>query len=117
APFLDGAGNDVSVVRTGHCKAPQRFPGICVICVTTVIQIVADGTRSSLKFLAPGRRELEVVPFCWGLIPSWSKDLRIGASLINARSETITEKPSFRTAFRKRRCLVPASGFYEWIRE
>ena len=50
----------------------------------------------------------------WGLIPSWSKDPAIGAKLINARSETITEKPSFRTAFKKRRCLVLADGFYEW---
>jgi putative SOS response-associated peptidase YedK len=50
----------------------------------------------------------------WGLIPSWSKDPAIGAQLINARSETVTEKPSFRSAFKRRRCLIPASGFYEW---
>ncbi|WP_437191203.1 SOS response-associated peptidase [Planctomicrobium sp. SH527] len=62
-----------------------------------------------------GMREL--LPLRWGLIPSWAKDLKIGASLINARAETISEKPSFRTAFKRRRCLVPASGFYEWIRE
>ena len=52
----------------------------------------------------------------WGLIPSWAKDPSIGAKLINARSETVAEKPSFREAFKKRRCLVPADGFYEWQR-
>lgn len=50
----------------------------------------------------------------WGLIPSWAKDPSIGARMIIARAETVTEKPAFRSAFRRRRCLVPMSGFYEW---
>jgi len=50
----------------------------------------------------------------WGLVPSWAKDMSIGARLINARSETVTEKPAFRKAFKSRRCLIPADGFYEW---
>jgi putative SOS response-associated peptidase YedK len=50
----------------------------------------------------------------WGLIPSWAKDPSIGNTLINARGETLEEKPSFRTAFKRRRCLIPATGFYEW---
>jgi putative SOS response-associated peptidase YedK len=50
----------------------------------------------------------------WGLIPSWAKDAKIGNRLINARGETVADKPSFRSAFRKRRCLIPADGFYEW---
>lgn len=52
--------------------------------------------------------------FRWGLIPSWAKDTKIGYKLINARGETIAEKPSFRNALKKRRCLVLADGFYEW---
>jgi putative SOS response-associated peptidase YedK len=50
----------------------------------------------------------------WGLIPSWAKDPKIGHRLINARAETVAEKPSFRAAFKRRRCLVAASGFFEW---
>lgn len=50
----------------------------------------------------------------WGLIPSWSKDTKIGAKMINARAETVAEKPSFRAAFKRRRCLIVADGFYEW---
>ena len=50
----------------------------------------------------------------WGLIPHWSKDMGIGARMINARGETVADKPSFRTPFKRRRCLVPANGFYEW---
>lgn len=50
----------------------------------------------------------------WGLIPSWSKDMKRSARLINARAETAAEKPSFRAAFKRRRCLIPADGFYEW---
>ena len=52
----------------------------------------------------------------WGLIPSWAKDSSIGARMINARAETLAEKPAFRTALRRRRCLVLADGFYEWQR-
>ena len=59
-------------------------------------------------------KEREFTYFSWGLIPSWSKDPKIGSRLINARSETAPEKPSFRNAFKRRRCLIPATGFYEW---
>ncbi len=61
-----------------------------------------------------GERRLELLR--WGLIPSWADDPGIGSRMINARSETAPEKPSFRRAFRERRCLIPADGFYEWQR-
>jgi putative SOS response-associated peptidase YedK len=74
--------------------------------------------------IAPGQKILSIVQLedgshkavylWWGLIPSWAKDRKIGHRLINARAETIAEKPSFRAAYRKRRCLVAATGFYEW---
>jgi putative SOS response-associated peptidase YedK len=62
---------------------------------------------------AEGRREL--VRMRWGLVPRWAKDPSIGARMINARGETIADKPSFRIAYRRHRCLLPADGFYEWM--
>jgi putative SOS response-associated peptidase YedK len=56
----------------------------------------------------------QLVPVRWGLVPSWAKDISMGSKMINARAETITEKASYRNAFKKRRCLVVADGFYEW---
>jgi putative SOS response-associated peptidase YedK len=61
-----------------------------------------------------GNQHSQAVQLYWGLIPSWSKDRKISHNLINARAETIAEKPSFRSAFQKRRCLIPATGFFEW---
>lgn len=58
----------------------------------------------------------EATFFKWGLVPRWAKDPSVGNKLINARAETVTEKPSFRDAFLHRRCLVPADGFFEWSR-
>lgn len=59
-----------------------------------------------------GQRVLHLLR--WGLVPNWAGDAAIGAKLNNARGETVADKPSFREAFRRRRCLIPASGFYEW---
>ncbi len=53
----------------------------------------------------------------WGLVPSWSKDKKLGSKMINARAETVSEKPAYRTAYRKRRCLVLADGYYEWVKQ
>ncbi len=58
--------------------------------------------------------EREVVLLRWGLLPHWAKDPAMGARMINARAETVAEKPSFRAAYRRRRCLIPAWGYYEW---
>lgn len=82
-----------------------------------VLNVRAENPRKPRKETAPG---VEAGPSRdaflarWGLIPSWAKDPSIGAKMINARAETITEKPSFRAAFRRRRCLIPADSFYEW---
>lgn len=62
-----------------------------------------------------GDRQLR--PMRWGLLPAWANDEKLGHKLINARAETVHEKPSFKTAFRHTRCLVPADGFYEWKRD
>ena len=58
----------------------------------------------------------KAVKLFWGLVPSWSKDTKNSSHLINARAETVREKPSFRAAFKHRRCLIPADGFYEWAK-
>jgi len=72
-------------------------------------------TSSVAVVRGPGGGAAPILEFRhWGLIPSWAKDPGIGARMINARVETAAEKPSFRAAFRRRRCLVPADGFYEW---
>ncbi len=66
---------------------------------------------------ADGAGKTSLARHRWGLIPAWARDIKIGARLINARSETVHSKPSFRSAFRRRRCLVPANGWFEWQRE
>jgi putative SOS response-associated peptidase YedK len=75
---------------------------------------IAPSQQVPVVRLSPvdGRRELALLK--WGLVPFWADDPTIGSKMINARAETVADKPSFRDAFKKRRALVPASGFYEW---
>jgi len=75
------------------------------IAPTQPVAVIIDQGAYSLKF------------FVWGLVPNWAKDPSIGNRMINARSETITSKPAFRSAFRRHRCLIPADGFYEWQKD
>jgi putative SOS response-associated peptidase YedK len=77
---------------------------------------IAPSTRiCSITADQEGDRRLHKMK--WGLIPSWAKDVTIGNKLANARGETVAEKPSFRSAFKYHRCIIPASGFYEWKSE
>jgi len=78
---------------------------------------VAPGQDVLAVRLHPETRERSLDALHWGLIPHWAKDKKIGHRTINARSETVDKTPAFRQAFRKRRCLVCADGFYEWRRE
>lgn len=74
---------------------------------------IAPGTDIPVIRRSPeGKRVMQLLR--WGLVPHWAKDPSIGAKLSNARGETVADKPSYRDAFRRRRCLVPADGFYEW---
>ncbi len=92
-------------------SAKSRLLGRYNIAPTQLVPIVRHPSHDKLPIDSP-RVVREAV---WGLIPSWAKERSIGARMINARSETVYEKPSFRTAFKRRRCIVPASGFYEWL--
>ncbi len=86
--------DDVSSLESNYNIAPSQP-------VASVVQL-EDSSERILKM------------FRWGLIPHWAKDSAIGNRMINARSETVAEKPAFRSAYKSKRCLIPAAGFYEW---
>jgi len=97
--------------RTGEELAPDYN----VAPTKPVYAVLTRGGRDEEGGTAePVARELRVVR--WGLVPFWAKDPSIGGRMINARVETVAEKPAFRRAFAKRRCLLPADGFYEWLK-
>lgn len=76
-------------------------------------ETVAPGSPIAIVRMEQGERHFALVR--WGFIPSWVKEIKPGKPLINARGETVAEKPSFRNALKRRRCLIPADGFYEWL--
>ena len=88
----------------GLVSVPVDYTPRYNVAPSTPLLVVTDPTNRKAEW------------FRWGLVPSWAKDPAIGNKMINARSETLLEKPSFRTAVQKRRCLILANGFYEWQR-
>lgn len=89
----------------GILELPAELVGRFNIAPTQAVPVVADASPDRLQFMH------------WGLVPSWAKDPSIGSRMINARSETVAEKPAFRAALKRRRCLIPADGFYEWRKQ
>ena len=89
----------------------DAFPGLAFpeemtprynVAPSQLVAVIANNGKNQVEF------------FKWGLVPSWAKDVSIGNRMINARAETLAEKPSFRAAYKRRRCLILADGFYEW---
>jgi putative SOS response-associated peptidase YedK len=83
-----------------------------VYAVLSRVAAARDGTAGQAGSADQAERQLRVVR--WGLVPFWAKDPKIGSRMINARAETVADKPAFRRAFAQRRCLLPADGYYEW---
>lgn len=100
-PVLLGPG---PIVDQSYNVAPTQ--------TSPVLRLARGAGRGSPEDGAEPARELAALR--WGLVPSWAKDVSIGSRMINARAETIGEKPAFRVALARRRCVVPMSGFYEW---
>lgn len=91
----------------------QQF-GVTVPSPFTARYNIAPSQAVTAIRIQSGTTTRQLVLLRWGLIPSWAKDTKIGNQCINTKAETVAEKPSFRSAFKKRRCLVVATGFYEW---
>ncbi len=105
--FSLGASATTLAAQFDLFGAPAWTPRYNIAPRQEVLVVVADPTKAQRQARRHG----------WGLIPSWAKDKAIGNQLINAQAETAATKPAFRAAFRKRRCLILADGFYEWRKE
>lgn len=103
----DDLVEEFEVEETPETALPASYNVAPTHDVYAVVERAARGEPA-----APPSRALRVAR--WGLVPSWAKDPSIGSRMINARMETVAEKPAFRRAFAKRRCLLPADGYYEW---
>jgi putative SOS response-associated peptidase YedK len=100
--FLDADGNIIAYTfRVPKAPSVQKRFNIAPTQGAPVVRVGREGER-------------EIAVLRWGLIPFWAKDLKIGTTMINARSEGIDTKPAFREAMKSRRCVIPASGFFEW---
>src|SRR3954470_11434200 len=91
----------VDVIMNVTISADMHLVGRYNVAPSQMVPVIANGS-DALQMMR------------WGLIPSWAKDEKIGYMMINARAETLQEKPAYRTALARRRCLIPADGFYEW---
>jgi len=100
--FLDADGNIIAFAfRVPEPAGIRKRFNIAPTQEAPVVRATKDGAR-------------EAAMLRWGLVPFWAKELKIGSQMINARAETVGEKPAFRNAMQQRRCLVPATGFFEW---
>ncbi len=91
------------------------FPWLVIPDVRVAPRYNVSPTQPVPVIANDGQQRLDF--FTWGLIPSWAKDPKMGSRMINARAETVAEKPAYRAAYRRRRCLILADGFYEWRKE
>ena len=105
-----------SVFEADSVTVDERGPRYNVAPTTDVLAVTAAPDSSGGSALEEVLRR-ELTALRWGLVPSWAKDPSVGSKMINARAESIATKPSFRSAFAKRRCLIPVDAFYEWRRE
>jgi putative SOS response-associated peptidase YedK len=95
------------IAEAMQAKVPEPFE------VTPSYNVAPQSFQPVVRLDREGERVLSVMR--WGLVPFWAKDAKIGRSTVNARAETVQKSAAFREAFQRRRCLVPASGFYEWM--
>ncbi|MEU1039655.1 SOS response-associated peptidase [Streptomyces sp. NPDC005907] len=102
----------VQLFQVADWRAQESLPPNWNVAPTDEVWAVLERAARGQDETASAERQLR--PLRWGLVPSWAKDVKAGARMINARVETVHEKPAFRRAFLRRRCLLPADGFYEW---